>query len=321
VTAGNDETMITRAAVAGATSYNIYRSTQGQQARKAQVRPRPTSHGAVNGTTYYYQVTADNAAGEGPASSQTPGVTPAPPVTAPPAPSALSATPGDAQVTVSWAAVTGATSYNIYRSTIAGLQGSKIGASSASLYIDTTAVNGTTYFYEVTADNSAGEGPRSAQSSGATPAAPVTPPAAPTGVIASAGNAQVTVNWTGVTGVTSYTIYRSTSQGSQGAKLGSSSTTAYLDATAVNGITYYYAVAAHNAAGEGPASAPSAGATPAVPLAPPDTPTGVNVTAGNAQVTVSWTAVAGATSYNIYRSSSQGALGAKVASELHRHND
>jgi len=317
VTAGNDETTITWGTVAGATSYNIYRSTtQGLQGTKVGASSTTSfvDATALNGVTYYYQVTADNAAGEGPPSAQSTGVTPAVPVTAPPAPSGVSATPGDAQVSVSWTAVTGATSYNIYRSTGAGSQGSKIGSSLTTAYTDTAAVNGTTYFYEVTADNAAGEGPASAQSSGATPAVPVTAPAAPTAVNATAGNAQVTLSWTGVTGAASYNIYRSTSQGAQGSKLGSSSAPNYLDATAVNGTTYYYAVSAENAAGEGPASAQSPGVTPAVPLTAPAAPTGVNALAGNAQVSVSWTAATGATSYSIYRSTSPGSLGSKIAS-------
>jgi len=317
VIAGNGETTITWGAAAGATSYNIYRSTtQGAQGTKvgASSTTSYVDSTSVNGITYYYQVTADNAAGEGAASPQSAGVTPVPPVTAPPAPSGLSATPGNAQVTVSWTVVAGASSYNVYRSTNAGSQGSKLGSSSTSVYSDTTAVNGATYFYEVTADNAAGEGLASAQSSGATPTVPVNVPTAPTGVNATAGNAQVTVSWTGVTGAPSYNIYRSTSRGSQGSKLGSSSTTVYLDVTAVNGTTYYYAVTADNAAGEGPSSTSSSGATPIVALTAPASPTGVNAAAGNAQVTVTWTGVTGATSYNIYRSSSQGSLGSKIAS-------
>ncbi|MEI6876723.1 MAG: hypothetical protein WCL50_16525, partial [Spirochaetota bacterium] len=49
-------------------------------------------------------------------------------------------------------------------------------------------------------------------------------PAAPTGVVATAGNAQVTVTWTAVTGATSYSIYykAGTSAATSDTKAGSS---------------------------------------------------------------------------------------------------
>jgi fibronectin type 3 domain-containing protein len=135
---------------------------------------------------------------------------------------------------------------------------------------------------------------------------PVEVPQAPSGGAATAGNGEVAVSWTGVGGATSYNIYRSTTAGTEGAKVGASSTTTYMDTSVVNGTTYYYSVTADNTAGEGAASAQSAAVTPEVPVMPPQAPTGVTATAGNAQVTISWTAVFGATSYNLYRSTAAG---------------
>jgi hypothetical protein len=60
-------------------------------------------------------------------------------------------------------AVTGATSYNVYRSTTQGTQGALLGSSSTTNFVDSTVANGTTYYYEVAAVNSAGEGAVSAQ--------------------------------------------------------------------------------------------------------------------------------------------------------------
>ncbi len=267
VTAGDNEATIEWSAVARATSYNIYRSTtQGLQGTKvgASATTSYVDSTALNGTTYYYQLTADNAGGEGAASAQSPGVTPAVPATTPAAPTGVSAVAGNGQVTVNWTAVTGATSYNVYRSTTQGVQGTMIGsiASSATAsYTDTTSVNGTTYYYTITAVNAAGESPASMQSSGATPTAPITVPAAPTGVNATDGIAQVTVAWTTATGATSYKVYRSTAQGQQGMLIGSTSAASLADSTALNGTTYYYAVTASSSAGESPASA-AASVTP-----------------------------------------------------------
>ena len=67
-----------------------------------------------NGTTYFYQVSATNGGGESAKSSEASATPqPAPPAT----PTGLTATPGDAQVALSWNSVSGATGYNTYNST------------------------------------------------------------------------------------------------------------------------------------------------------------------------------------------------------------
>jgi xyloglucan-specific exo-beta-1,4-glucanase len=180
---------------------------------------------------------------------------PPPPVARPGAPTGITVSAGNNQVSISWGTAAGATSYNIYRSTTAGQQGSSVGTSTSASFVDTTAVNGTTYLYEVTAVNAGGEGQPSTQSSGVSPTAPVTLPPAPTGVTATLSGGQATVTWTAVTGATSYNVYRSTTQGTQGASLGSSPTTNFVDSTVANGTSYYYEVAAVNSAGEGTVSA------------------------------------------------------------------
>jgi hypothetical protein len=91
---------------------------------------------------------------------------------APAAPTGLSATAGDNQVSLSWSATTGATGYQIYRGISSGNESLLASATqSQSTYVDSTAANGTTYYYKITAVNSAGESPQSAEAS-ATPSAP-----------------------------------------------------------------------------------------------------------------------------------------------------
>lgn len=85
------------------------------------------------------------------------------PVFAPSAPQALSGVAGDSQVALSWAAPasdggSAVTAYKIYRGTTAG--GESLLASPAgtgTTYTDFSAVDGTTYYYEVTAVNAIGE--------------------------------------------------------------------------------------------------------------------------------------------------------------------
>ncbi|MFH1873862.1 MAG: Ig-like domain-containing protein [Pseudomonadota bacterium] len=86
----------------------------------------------------------------------------------PVAPLSIVATAGDAQVTITWDVVEGATQYNLY----IGVSGSGelIAANVTSPYVDAGLVNGTAYVYQLTAENVVGESERSVEVS-ATPTA------------------------------------------------------------------------------------------------------------------------------------------------------
>jgi len=98
-----------------------------------------------------------------------PSTPPPPPPPVPAAPSNLTATAGDAQVVLAWTASMGATSYNVLRSTTNGGTYLSIAMEiTTTNYTDTTAVNGTTYYYAVQAVNAGGTSGNSNQVS-ATP--------------------------------------------------------------------------------------------------------------------------------------------------------
>ncbi len=92
----------------------------------------------------------------GPAqSAQVPDPTPAAPV--------LSGTPGPVSASLSWTAVTGATSYNVLRSTTSGSGYVQIANVTGTTYSDASLVFGTTYYYVVQAVNAFGTSPNSNQ--------------------------------------------------------------------------------------------------------------------------------------------------------------
>ncbi len=76
--------------------------------------------------------------------------------TAPPSPASVVANCGNNKITVSWPAVAGATSYDVYRSTTAAATGTLVGSSTSPSYADTSGIVGTTYYYKVKAVNSTG---------------------------------------------------------------------------------------------------------------------------------------------------------------------
>ena len=173
----------------------------------------------------------------------------------------VSASAGDQRVTLTWTAVTGATSYNVRRSDDGGASYTLIQpAVPGTSYTDNFVTNGVTYFYQVSASFPGGEAPDSTPVS-ATPQ-PVPPPPAPTGLTATGADARVNLSWNAVGSATSYTVKRSLVSGTGHTVLAADlTTTSYSDTAVVNGTTYYYVVSASNGSGEGPDSA-QASATP-----------------------------------------------------------
>jgi hypothetical protein len=95
------------------------------------------------------------------------------PVVTPAAPAALLASPGENAVPLRWQPSFGATSYTVKRATSSGGTYSTLASGiTASNYTDTTVASGTTYYYVVTASNSAGTSANSPEDS-ATPISPM----------------------------------------------------------------------------------------------------------------------------------------------------
>jgi fibronectin type 3 domain-containing protein len=263
--AGNAQVALNWTASSGATGYYVKRSTttDGPYTQVAtQATTNDTDTGLTNGTKYFYVVSAYNSAGQSANSAEVNATPVLPP---PAAPTGLAATPGNAQVSLTWSASPTASSYHVKRSTTSGAE-TQISAPTSTNYTDTGLTNGTKYFYELSAVNSGGESANSSEVS-ATPVAPVSAPATPTGLQATGGNAQVSLSWNASAGAATYNVKRSTTNGGPyNTAVASPTATNYTDTSVTNGTTYYYVVSAVNTAGQSGNSA-QATATPASPTA------------------------------------------------------
>jgi hypothetical protein len=247
-----------------------------------------TVTGLSNGTAYLFRVAAVNAAGAGAAGQSAAAVTPR---TVADAPTAVTGTPGNGQVTVSWTAPfnggAAITAYVLESSSNGGQTWQVLSSSASSPTTVTGLTNGTAYVFRVAAVNAVGTG-ATGQSAAV---APRTVAGAPTGVTGTPGNGQVTVAWTapvsnGGAPITGYRIEYSSNNGGAWTEFSSSATSPTTVTGLTNGTAYLFRVSAVNAAGTG-----SAGQSAAVtPRTVANAPTAVTGTPGNGQVTVAWNA-------------------------------
>ena len=193
------------------------------------------------------------------------------PATAPAAITGLSASGSAGAITLSFPAVSGATSYNVYRSTAAGGEGTSayltgITSASNTVSITDTAVNpGRTYYYKITAVDIVGESAPSYEVSAASSPVAGAPTAAPI-VTATSSAGAIGLSYSAVSGATSYSIYRGTTPGGENttALVSGVTATSFSDSTVLPGTRYYYTVTANNASGSSVFSNEASG-TAAVP--------------------------------------------------------
>jgi hypothetical protein len=174
-TAGDAVITLSWTASMGATAYNVKRATSRGGPYTKLAAPTALTYkdsSVTNGTAYYYVVSSLNAAGGESANSAEVSATPKAPTAPPPVPTGLAAAVGDKAITLTWNASTGASTYNLKRSTTSGGPYTQIASATSTTYVDTPLTNGTTYYYVVSSVNSFGESANSAQVS----ASPSPPP-------------------------------------------------------------------------------------------------------------------------------------------------
>ena len=251
-----------------------------------------TVNGLTNGVAVRFLVSARNGLGIGP-TTRSATVTPA---TKPAAPTAVVATKGRGQVTVSW--TPGADNGAPIESYTARVVGaplrsciSRIGVSAINTCTITGLSNGTSYAFEVLATNAVGTGVASASSASVVPSSPFGTPDAPLDVTATAGDALITVRWTSPAAngnrITQFNV-TSTVDPSLGCSYRTD--TNWGDFCTVSGLTngtaYRFRVTATNAVGT---SDPSMATAATTPMPPPARVTGAVAVPGDGAITVSWT--------------------------------
>lgn len=248
-----------------------------------------TISGLVNGHLYTFTVAAHNSAGTGAIASNvsaTPFSLNAGP-TIPDAPTGLTVTPGNSQVSLSWSAPTndGGSAVDYYLVYINGDVRTDHYFTTSTIIKGLT--NGQQYGFEVAAHNAVGASAPSSQIT-AIPSTLKSVPEAPMQLTATAGNAQITLSWAAPSNnggalVEYYIVYQNGIDISH-----PTSPTKTINGLS-NGYPYNFTVAAHNSVGTG-AQTPTVSAKPGVAVPVPDVPNDLIVSIGDGQVTLSWTA-------------------------------
>ena len=283
--------------VDGAESYNIYRNST---LIFTGIAENSYIDEVLNpSTNYCYTVKAVREGVESAASNESCATTEADNTPeAPEAPQNLVATAqSSSSISLTWSTVAGAESYNVY-----------IGNYKLASGLETTSYTATDlesaeeFCFTVKAVREDVESAPSNESCATTPA---DVPSAPTNLFATAqSSSSIALTWNSVDGAESYKVYRDSQE------IATNVTgTSYTDNGLTANTNYCYTVKAVNSAGESEESGSACAMT--YPLAP----TGLVATAeSTTSIALTWNAVDGAISYNIYRNSTQIATGITVTS-------
>ncbi len=239
--------------------------------------------GLTSGRTYYYQVRAvtgdDRTGAWSERVNEVAGDAPARPV--------LTLSPGYLQITVSWPAVTGAVSYELWAWDGAWAQLPSTGtAVTGTEYVHTGLTAGRTIYYQARAANAGGTmSAWSAQVNATVLSAPTL--SAPQSLNAASGDEQVTLTWTApATGAATGYHYRHVeSGGTQGNWMDAGNVLTMTVTGLTNGQGYDFEVRGYNSQGNGPAATASAS-----PMGAPEMPVSLAAAPTETTVVLTWTA-------------------------------
>ena len=198
---------------------------------------------------------------------------------------------------IKWAAVAGASKYEVYRSGSKDGTYTLLGTTTNLNYTDSKANAGYIYYYKVKAVNANSIKSNYSATVAATChcARPVVKP----DYLISTGKPYI--KWTAVSGASKYYVYRSGSSNGTYKYVGTTTATNYTDNKANAGYTYYYKVKAVSKVSSGANSYYSVVIGATCHCARPS----VKITTVNGSPRLTWNAVAGASQYEVYRATSK----------------
>ncbi len=236
---GNGYVSVTWGKVAGATGYRVYRKVNNASSWTYLGNVASTSYkdkDVNNKVSYTYTVKAYY--GTSLSAYNTKGVT----VKYLLAPKVTSVANKNGYVEVQWGAVSGASSYYVYRKAGSATSWTRVATVSKTSYTDKNVKSGTNYRYTIKAYGSK-------TLSGYNATGWVTKYlSTPEVVSAKSYSNGIEVKWKTVKGATEYGIYRKTGNGLWEfvTEVNGNKTTSYRDKTAQKGVKYTYTVRAHN---------------------------------------------------------------------------
>jgi fibronectin type 3 domain-containing protein len=254
----------------GVVGYSVHRSrTPGFAPTAANRIARATATSYTDAAlvpgTYYYRLTAEDAAGNVSAGSDEATGT-VDDTSAPSAPGAVSVTSLLGAVSLAWSASTddvGVVRYSIHRSSAPGFvpdTSNLVAQPTGTSYTDAGLTPGV-YYYVVTAEDAAGNVSATSVEATGIAAADTTPPSVPSALSATGSFGTVALGWNASSdnvGVARYNVHRSTASGfvpDETNLVAQPAGASYTD-TGLVPATYYYVVTAEDAVGN--VSAPSA---------------------------------------------------------------
>ena len=163
-------------------------------------------------------------------------------VVTPVSPTGLTAaSQGYNSISIKWGAVTGASGYEVYRSTSNGGTYTLISTTNATNYTDTGLTTGSNYYYKVKAYRNVGNVKVYSSDSTIISSKPIL--SAPTNLKSTRiSSNSIRITWSGVSGANGYELYSATSSAGYYKLLTKTKSTYYTNSGLITGKTYYYRI-------------------------------------------------------------------------------
>jgi len=310
----NLQVSLTWSGVVDTDSYVVYRSESVDGTYSQIVRNITdltyTDEDVIPKTSYFYKISGVNIDGEGEMNNAVEGS--ALPEIAD-VPGNILASQGlyGNKVVITWDAAERAETYTVYRAdTVDGTYIELVNGLNSLTYEDSSAIDGLSYFYKVTAVNEGGESDldSAVAAEGSVDSNQPSPPTAPVNLTATGDQFDaISISWDEVTGADTYTLLRSDSADGTYTEIAAGIVYGglpYADSSVDFYVAYYYKVKAVNADGESESSDYTEGTAFRTP---PEIPTGLSATDGQTgNITITWSAADRAATYSMYRSETNG---------------